>query len=147
MRTAASFTLLAALALGFAPAPVPKKVPTSEAHLKAMQGKWRRVSLSIDGKPYPEAPGGVFVTIKSDLMAFASPHDTWRVTLDPAKKPGRLDTRRADGGGDPFWGVYRLDGDALTVCCRRGAKESDRPASFDPGQPGVWVQVFRRVKE
>jgi uncharacterized protein (TIGR03067 family) len=148
MRAVAMIALLAALALGFAPAPPPrpKKAPTSEGDLKALSGKWRRTSLMLNGKRHGEIPGSVVVTVKGDVLSFGSPGDTWKVALDATKAPRRLDCTNVTGG-NTYWGVYRLDGDSFTLCWRSGATEADRPAGFDPQQPNVWVHAFERVKE
>jgi len=145
MRRAA--LLLAALALGFAPVPFPNsaKPRSPEDDLKALEGEWRRDSLSIDGRP-----GGVgtVAVIKDGRMAFGTPGDDWNLTLDTSTTPRRIDSRRVkdDPGIDPFWAVYRLEGDTLYYCDRQGKDVSARPAGFDPAQRNVWLATYRRVK-
>jgi uncharacterized protein (TIGR03067 family) len=138
--------LAAVLSLAFAPAPRPK-LNASKDDLAKMQGQWVRTSLTINGKKHDE-PQGCAVTIKGDVLAFPSPDDAWKLTIDATKKPKWIDSRRVKPAGSigPFWGVYRLEGDTLTICWREDANVTDRPADFDPSQRHVWLQVFQRKK-
>ena len=144
MRGIASvFIVLSSLA--FAPAPVYRAKPDKRTDLDKLQGEWVRVSLFTDGKRHEEAVGSVVPTIKGDTLAFGSPGDTWRLTLDATKSPKRFDGRRLESDMC-FVGVYELKGDNLVVCWHLSASENNRPASFDPAQPGVWVHVYERKK-
>jgi uncharacterized protein (TIGR03067 family) len=137
--------LLAALAsLAFAPVPKPKPRPPRN-DLEALQGRWYRVSLIIKGEWHKERPGAVAPTIKDNLMAYGARGDTWDFTLDPKKSPKRIDFRNTTHRGS-YQGVYKLEGDTLTICWREGEKEADRPADFDPRQKNVWLHVYKRKK-
>jgi uncharacterized protein (TIGR03067 family) len=128
-----------------APAPVykPKKEP-GKTDLEKMQGTWVRVSLAIDGRPGVHAP--CTITIKGTTMAFGSPGDDWNLTLDPSKSPKHIHSSRLEKKASiaDFWGIYSLEGDTLTICCREGSNEADRPLTFDKTQRGVWLQVLKR---
>jgi uncharacterized protein (TIGR03067 family) len=138
----------AALSLAFAPAPLPKP-DSNKVDLKAMQGKWTRTLLVMGGSTTRQARGAeVTVTLKGDRMEFSA-SDVWKLTLDAKARPRRIGLR----GAVPrvakhlFLGVYRLEGDKLTICCRPVPDaKGKRPASFDPAQPGVWLEVFERIK-
>ena len=136
--------LLAVFSLAFAPASKPK----GENELKKMQGKWSREACTIDGKSGVERPGSVTVTISGDQLTFGTPDDTWKLTLDPAAKPSSIDFRRVKEVGhcDAIQGIYRLEGDTLTICWRVSNEDLGRPTSFDPAQTDVWVQVLKRKK-
>jgi uncharacterized protein (TIGR03067 family) len=137
--------------LAFAPAPLPKPPPPdpNKADLKAMQGKWTRTLLIVDGRTTRKLRGAeVTATIKGDRMVYSA-RDVWELTLDAKASPKRIDSKGAvpNVGNYLFLGVYRLEGDKLTICCReaQGGK-GKRPADFDPAQRGVWLQVFERIK-
>ena len=142
-RIVSVFIVLSSLA--FAPAPVYRAKPDRRTDLEKIQGEWVRVSILTDGKRHEEAVGSVVPTIKGDTMAFGSPNDTWRLTLDATKSPKQFDGRRLESDMY-FVGVYKLEGDSLVVCWHLSKSESDRPASFDPAQPNVWLHVFERKK-
>ena len=67
------------------------------------------------------------------------------LTLDPTKRPKRLDLVRADDPTDFYRGIYRLEGDSFTYCIQDRISEADRPTDFDSGK-GAWVAVFVRKK-
>jgi uncharacterized protein (TIGR03067 family) len=72
----------------------------------------------------------------------------WRIHLEEGKSPKVFDLQGLPGptNGRVRRGVYRLEGDTLTICCRLSADEKNRPTGFDVTQPGVHLQVFRRKK-
>jgi uncharacterized protein (TIGR03067 family) len=140
--------LLAVVCLAFAPAPFPKpkKPDLRKADLKRMQGEWTCVSFIIAGVRQDLSTHTRTARVKGNLMAFGRPEDTWRLTLDATGVPGRIDFHRVKplGGIDLIRGVYRLDGDMLTICWRLSKEEKDRPTGFDLAQPNVWVHVYKR---
>ncbi len=143
------FPLLAALSLGFAPAPFLAQKPTSvEADLKALEGEWEQVSEAVDGgapmpPPYPISDvfaGGRLATTHGGEVA-----SRWRVTLSPTATPKAMDI--LGESPDNFHGllirlVYRIEGDMLTVCYR---PNKPRPSGFEPGE-GVRVVIYKRKK-
>jgi uncharacterized protein (TIGR03067 family) len=138
---------LAVTSLAFAPLPFPKPV-TAKSDLEKMQGEWRCVSCILDGKPRDLAAHPIIATVKGDRMGFGSPDDNWRLVLDVTPGARRIDFHRVKplGGTDLLLGVYRLDGDTLTICWRMRKDAKDRPTSLDPAQPDVWVYAYKRHK-
>jgi uncharacterized protein (TIGR03067 family) len=72
-------------------------------------------------------------------------NNTWTLRLDASKTPKGLDMEM-EGATPPvtFVGIYRLEGNTLTLCSRRSKAAKDRPTAFDGSRPGVWLEVFRR---
>ena len=141
--------LFALVSLAFAPAPVyrPKR-DTTQADLKAIQGTWCRTSLYIGGKRDTEIPGQIRIAITGTHLQFPTPDDAWTIALDAKKSPKLFDYRGATPHTKDiiFRGIYRLEGDTLTICCNKGAQEKDRPTKFESSGETVWLQVFERVK-
>jgi uncharacterized protein (TIGR03067 family) len=69
--------------------------------------------------------------------------------LDPSKDPPWIDdaTPAVAAHPDtrkPYLGIYRVDGDVLTICCAEGT----RPTEFvAPAGSGVMLMRYRRVKK
>jgi uncharacterized protein (TIGR03067 family) len=106
------------------------------------------VSCILAGKPRDLASDPITATVKGDRMGFGSPDDNWRLVLDVKPGARRIDFHRVKplGDSDLLRGVYRLEGDTLTMCWRMGKDEKDRPTGFDPAQRNVWVYVYKRHK-
>ncbi len=134
--------LLSLFLLGLAPAPLPK--PDKRSDLQKMQGEWVRVSVTVDGTPQG---GQETLSVKNDLLQFKWDYDRWKVVLDATSSPPKIDFHHAGSpnGRAALVGVYRLEADTqLTICGRFADEESERPVGFDPSQPNVWLQVYRR---
>lgn len=122
--------------------------------LKALQGKWKAVALEAGGMPLPKetVPDFMF-TIGADGKStgtMAKSEYSATITVDPKKSPKTMDNAHESGAqkGKKQYGVYKLEGDKLTVCITApGAAESDRPKSFDTKDTRNVVFVFERVKE
>src|SRR3954467_7324607 len=102
--------VLAILPLGFAPAPFPrppKPKPATAFGLPALQGKWKRTSLLIDGRPTDPGTG---MTITGDVMSCGSASDSWRLVLSGDREPRAFSATRLDRSM-AFWGVCKLEGD------------------------------------
>src|SRR5262249_4862043 len=65
--------------------------------------------------------------------------------LDPTKKPGAIDLVKE--GGKTLLGLYRLEGDHLTICTYGGDAGKKRPDRFasEPGS-GLFLLILKREK-
>jgi uncharacterized protein (TIGR03067 family) len=142
MRTL-SLVLLSVLCLAFAPAPFrrPDRVADPKYELHRLQGEWVRVSLHIDGKP---STASTEMSVTGTRMQFGSVDDRWDISIDPRASPRRIDLVRTNDRKNVFRGIYRLDGDSLTVCARQYGSPADRPTTFDSSARGVWFEVYKR---
>jgi uncharacterized protein (TIGR03067 family) len=122
--------------------------------LKALEGKWKAVALEAEGKPLPkEAIPDFTYTIEADGKAtgkMAQSEYTATMTVNPKKDPKTIDNVHESGAqkGKKQYGVYKLEGDKLTVCMTPpGGAEGDRPKDFTTKDTTNVVFVFERVKE
>ena len=137
--------LLAALAVG---APALKEPP---APPPGIDGEWAIESRVIGGQPDPAfRPGRVEVAGgRWTLPEPGGRPQEWVVDLDPAARPPAITLFRADDPGrqqpPAMSGIYKVDGDTLTVCY---VFEGPRPAAFaSPAGSKVRLMTLRRVKD
>jgi uncharacterized protein (TIGR03067 family) len=143
--------ILAVFVVGFAPAPFPRrsKAEPEKDDLKKMQGLWHCVRRTLAGNP--SSRGDVTVEIAGSRFRYrvdGRVTTEWQVTLDASKKPKVLDRERvaaATRGSIVLRGIYRLEGDTLTVCYHQGRTEG-RPADFDGTGAGIWLMVLKRAR-
>jgi uncharacterized protein (TIGR03067 family) len=117
--------------------------------LKRHQGTWAVTSSIYDGQPASEQ------IIRSIKRIVHDNHVVWErdgkrfagttIELDPAAEPKTIDVI-PDGGrnrGERVLGIYKLDGDRLTICM--AAPGRPRPKEFQAGKgSGCTLRTFQR---
>jgi uncharacterized protein (TIGR03067 family) len=132
--------LLIVACLGFAPAPVYRG---RSADLQAMQG----ARYTIGGSLIREAGSVPLMVISGNRLKYSvagRPLNEWDFELDEGTKPKRFDRKRIDSKGKSITlpGIYRIDGDTLTISSR----DPERPVDFDGAGQGIFLEVFKRGK-
>jgi uncharacterized protein (TIGR03067 family) len=133
-------------------APAPKDVPKKDA--PSLVGEWEGEKATANGKDLPVPPGGVGFTFNADgTMTMRegkrAPRPA-RYTADPKKDPAEFDILPPDDKADRgvFVGIYKIEGDTLTVCAAVGPPGTARPTKFEaPEGSNVRLVVFKRVKK
>jgi uncharacterized protein (TIGR03067 family) len=133
--------LAAAATAGQQPAPKGKAAP-EKSDLDRLQGTWFIVGLEAGGKAQPEKNyrGNAFTFArdkgdKAILREGGFPPIEYGLAVDPAKSPKAIDLSVR---GMTVRGVYKLDGDDLTLCLSAGG---ERPGGFAT-RPGGDAEVF-----
>ena len=124
--------------------------PASKKDLEGLQGTWKLVSATEDGKALPEDKvKKTTIVFKDDTFLFPelAEHATSRagtIKLDATKKPKEMDAISTKK--EVMLGIYELDGDSYKVYFAPAGKP--RPGEFasKPGS-GHILQVWERKKK
>lgn len=121
----------------------------AEAESKKLQGAWVLVSTESDGKTVAsESLKGrdVRMVFEDDRVIAKMGEKSVSLgtfKLDPTRTPRWYDRISTDG--TPRHGIYRLEGDRLTICLAGLGK--DRPTDFGTKQgDGLSLLVYQREK-
>lgn len=145
--------LLIGLALTVA-APAPKETPKKEA--PGIVGSWSLEKAEFGGMVLPPGagpgPGDLSLTFNADGTIIASKggkpeQDNTRYTHDAKKSPAEIDITEGRGGGKDMIikGIYKIDGETLTLCM---TPMGDRPTKFESAAGGqTIIMTFKRMKK
>lgn len=141
-----SILLGLSIALG---APAIKDRP---AKLDSIEGEWVLISRIIGGRE--DAKGGGTTPdfrITADRWVLLNPGgaaNESELKLDPSAKPPTLTTSPIGGrpgGGGHLIGIYRLEGDTLTICY---VFQGERPTKFEsPAGTDIRLMTLKRVRD
>ena len=124
----------------------PPKADPATADLAKLKGEWAVKSIEVAGMPLPgELPGKLVI----DGAKFGGLGSDMTIVLDPSKTPKEIDLVRAPSG-QKWMGLYKLDGDTLTLCLAMIEKgklaDQKRPADFDAKKVQMIVTAVRSKK-
>jgi uncharacterized protein (TIGR03067 family) len=142
--------ILVTLALGINSA---RREKTMDSDTEKLAGVWNCTSATNDGKALPAeivrelrltlTNEGGYKTERGKQVLFDSTY-----TLDVNKKPKQIDMIGTEGElrGKAALGIYKFDGDALTICYTMPG--GDRPTEFEskPGSKAT-LAVWKRAKQ
>ena len=119
--------------------------------LKALEGKWKAVSMEAGGQAFPK-PDFTYTVAPGGKATGKSPQGEYQAStvVDPKKNPKTIDNVHETGAqkGQKQYGIYKLEGDKWTVCMTApGVTEADRPKDFNTKDTPNVVFVFERQKE
>jgi clostripain len=130
----------------------PSGINTAEAkkELEKLQGEWTMVSREMGGqKTRDEVLKQFRLTIAGDeWIVTYQDKENLRITLkiDPTREPKTLDMRPKGGNEeDVSLGIYKLEGDTLTLCRMMASGDIARPQEFKTTREGEVVVVWRRA--
>ena len=113
-----------------------------------LQGTWQVVRHEFEGEQAPkEVSQGTKLTFKGDKYIGKSPERNYEgsFALNPAETPKEIDLQPVEGDRQKLLGIYKLDGDNLTICL--GAARQSRPTQFVTSpDSGHTMYVMKRQK-
>ncbi len=140
-------SLLTALALTLG-APGPKDDPKKDP--PSVVGEWVAEKGIVGGNDKGIPPGGVTFEFTADghvrIHEGSKQPDPADYKVDPKKSPAEIDIVPPAGQKEPpMLGIYKVEGDQLTICVAHGGK---RPTKFEsPEGSDVMLLTLKRVKK
>jgi RNA polymerase sigma factor (sigma-70 family) len=128
---------------GNAPAGVTVSPQTEQQKL---EGSWRVISVHKAGQPQPDVN-----------VQFGFADDRWTMSvagvqlpprpyaLDPSQEPKAIDFSMAEG--KVVLGIYRLDGNSLTLCVNQNSAGGKRPTAFRTQSEDAMVTLWVLERE
>ncbi len=118
--------------------------------LKALEGDWALVRLEAGGKKHtPGADEQAKLTFQGAKWSFSATGEQGEVVaLSTSSSPRLIDLKstRRGRGAIVREGIYKADGDTLTIVLYQGTQKK-RPTSFEtPTEAGTVLFVFQRAK-
>jgi uncharacterized protein (TIGR03067 family) len=126
---------------------------TAKKHLEQLQGQWIVQQAQRDGKDAPaEEREKMLIKIEGKKLVIDEPETAREqiaeITLDPSKSPSAIDLKIPRlNKGEVLQGIYKLDGDVLSLCWTRSG--GARPSEFatKPGSDQVLFILKRPAKK
>jgi uncharacterized protein (TIGR03067 family) len=117
-----------------------------------LQGKWTAVRAERDGRAAAEIAGHVLEIEDGKFSIWEHGVTIFGGTLwfDESASPSAIDFRHTGytSAGKTWQGIYRIDGDTLTICDNAGDMERSRPTSFETeANSGLVMVVFKRAEQ
>jgi|SoiMethySBSTD1v2_1073268.scaffolds.fasta_scaffold181022_4 uncharacterized protein (TIGR03067 family) len=133
-------------------APGPKDPPKKEP---TIVGEWTGESATSGGMALPVPQGGIKFTFTADgkltvhEAGGGKGGEAGSYKIDPKATPAEIDLMPTTAGNGPtLLGIYKLDGDTLTMCFLPGGPGTERPKNFEsPAGAQSIVMTFKRVKK
>jgi uncharacterized protein (TIGR03067 family) len=125
-------------------------LPAADAPpLKQIEGSYRAVSVSRDGK---DAPADLVDAMKAKIAAdeltitVKDKSHTAKIKVDPKAKPAAIDIAPSDGPdkGHTFPGIYKVEDGRLVIAF---TERGDRPTEFKGGDGVLLIKLKREEKK
>jgi uncharacterized protein (TIGR03067 family) len=129
-------------------APAAKEAPKKDP--PSIVGEWVGEKAEAGGMALPVPPGGMTMEFLADgkvvIREGPKPPETARYTADPKKSPAEIDLTPSEKVKEmTFVGIYKIEGETLTMCLGIGGK---RPDKFEtPAGSDCMLMTLKRAKK
>jgi uncharacterized protein (TIGR03067 family) len=122
----------------------------------SIEGTYVIVGIEADGKALPDdlitkAPEGertIKITADQLIANKGGKDDPANYKLDTSKTPYQIDmTAKNKGKEEKMYGIFKVDGDKLTICMIEADKADDRPKEFKTTSGGKAVIIVLQKKK
>jgi uncharacterized protein (TIGR03067 family) len=129
----------------------------SHTSSSSIEGTYVLVGMEAGGKPVPdehvkkESEADRTIKITADKM-MKGKEDPTTYKVDNSKTPHEIDmmTKGLTGKEEKMYGIYKLEGDKLTICLAPSDKPEDRPKEFktsaDPKAKPSMIMTLEKKK-
>lgn len=116
-----------------------------------LEGAWQPFEVTIEGTLLPkELVEKTTFTFKGKELSVIDkshgenhPGESGQFSVDDEQSPKHLTLTKA--GEEPVLGIYKIDGDELTICVRREASDGGRPTEFESKpESGLMLMKLKR---
>lgn len=128
------------------------RTPSESQHeLDKLQGEWTMTAREIRGEKSDDSAIKQFkLTIQGNQWIATSTRPNsnpskMTIQVDPASSPKTIDLTISNGSA--LLGIYKLDGDTLTVCRSAATGDVERPQEFKTTKDDGSLTVWQRVKK
>jgi uncharacterized protein (TIGR03067 family) len=124
----------------------------SAKDLGQLEGKWTAVRAERDGREAADIVGHLLLIDGGGFRIQEKGATIYEGTLglDLSASPSAIDFKHTghSSGGKTWRGIYRIDGETLTICDNAGDLQKGRPTSFDTRpNSGLVLVVFKRAQQ
>jgi uncharacterized protein (TIGR03067 family) len=150
MRPVLGMLVVLAAGVGFAQDKKDDKKPAK------LDGKYVIVGMEFGGEKIPaefldkapEADRTIVIKGNQAIATKGGKEDPATFKLDDSKKPAHITftSKKAGGKEETVYGIYKLDGDTLTICAVEG-KEADRPKEFKTEKGSMAIMMTLKKKD
>lgn len=120
-----------------------KEDDLTRKELETFRGKWAGVSGGAEGWAL------VFDGNKGESLQGTTVNHRFVLKVDSSKNPKTYDQVVTEGQfkGESYRGIYKFDGDTLTICYVTPSSQKARPTEFSTGEKGgEYLQTYKRQK-
>ena len=130
---------------------LPVVVYAAEQAEENLQGAWTAAKAERDSKGADDVVGNRLVFIGNRFQIQSKNGKVLyggTVRVNPNSKPAAIDFEHTEGAakGKAWKGIYKLEGDTLTICDNAPNLDKERPAAFEAkSQSGYVLITFKRA--